>query len=162
VDPLPGAIDHVAIAVPDLEAAIAQYGATLGVRVAHRERIEEQGVSEALLEVGGSFVQLLQPLGPETPVGKFLAKRGPGLHHVAYRVPDVAAAIAAMKARGARLIDEAPRNGSRGTRIAFVHPASMGGVLVELVEVPRAAPRPGDSPRASSPPRPGSAGTAAP
>ncbi|HKD99706.1 MAG TPA: methylmalonyl-CoA epimerase [Planctomycetota bacterium] len=138
MEPLPRAIDHVAIAVPDLEAAIAEYTKTLGVRVAHRERIEEQGVSEALLEVGGSYVQLLQPLGPDTPVGKFLAKRGSGIHHVAYRVPDVAAAIAALKARGARLVDETPRRGSRGTKIAFVHPASMGGVLVELVESPTA------------------------
>ena len=91
-------------------------------------------VEEALLPVGDSFVQLLRPLGPDTPVGRFLADRGPGLHHLAFRVSDIEAALAAFRAEGARLIDEAPRNGSRGTRIAFVHPKAMGGVLVELVE----------------------------
>jgi len=139
--PAPGgalalAFDHVAFAVPDLEAAIAEYGRHLRLVVAHRERIEEQGVEEALLAVGGSFVQLLCPLGPETPVGKFLAKRGPGIHHVGYRVASIEQALAAMKASGARLIDEKPRRGSRGTRIAFVHPATLGGPLVELVEEP--------------------------
>ena len=138
--PLATAIDHVAIAVSDLEAAIRDYERALGARVAHRETIAEQGVEEAMIEVAGSWIQLLAPLGPDTPVGKFLAKRGPGLHHVALRVPDCAAAIAAMRARGARMVDDAPRRGSRGTRIAFVHPSSMGGVLTELVEVPRVGP----------------------
>lgn len=130
----PGAIDHVAFAVPDLEAAIANYRTLLKIEVAHRERIEEQGVEEALLKVGESYVQLLQPLGPETPVGKFITKKGPGMHHIGYRVADVAEALAHFKAAGARMIDDAPRRGSRHTKIAFVHPAAMGGVLVELVQ----------------------------
>ncbi|MBI3820488.1 MAG: methylmalonyl-CoA epimerase [Planctomycetes bacterium] len=137
---MPAAIDHVAFAVESLDAAIAQYRLLLNITVAHRERIEEQGVEEAMLRVGESYVQLLQPLGPETPVGKFLIKRGPGLHHIGYRVADVAAAIAQFKAAGARMIDEHPRRGSRNTKIAFVHPSAMGGVLVELVEEARGAP----------------------
>jgi methylmalonyl-CoA epimerase len=135
IPPLPYAIDHVAIAVANLDETIAQYERALGVQVAHRETIEEQGVREALLDVGGSFVQLLEPTSQDSPVAKFLAKRGPGLHHVAYRVPRIAEAIARLKESGARMIDEAPRRGSRNTKIAFVHPASMGGVLVELVEL---------------------------
>lgn len=131
---LPYAIDHVAIAVPNLEAAMELYARALGCRAAHVETIEEQGVREALIPVGESFVQLLEPLTPESPVAKFLAKRGPGLHHVGYRVPDVGRAIEQLKEAGARMIDDRPRRGSRGTRIAFVHPSSMGGVLVELVE----------------------------
>jgi methylmalonyl-CoA/ethylmalonyl-CoA epimerase len=127
-------IDHVGIAVDDLEAAVADYRRLLGVEPAHRERVDDQGVDEVLFAVGSSFVQLLGALGPETPVGRSLRTRGPGVHHVAYRVDDVAEALDHLRAEGARLIDEAPRNGSRGTRIAFVHPASMGGVLVELVQ----------------------------
>jgi methylmalonyl-CoA/ethylmalonyl-CoA epimerase len=127
-------IDHVGIAVDDLEAAVAEYRRLLGVEPAHRERVDDQGVDEVLFAVGSSFVQLLGALGPETPVGRSLRTRGPGVHHVAYRVDDVAEALDHLRAEGARLIDEAPRNGSRGTRIAFVHPASMGGVLVELVQ----------------------------
>ena len=127
-------LDHVGIACADLDAEIARYRAVLGVEVAHRETVVEQGVEEALLPVGDSFVQLLRPLGPDTPVGRFLADRGPGLHHLAFRVRDIEAALATFRAEGATLIDEAPRNGSRGTRIAFVHPKAMGGVLVELVE----------------------------
>ncbi|HYF10736.1 MAG TPA: VOC family protein, partial [Actinomycetota bacterium] len=106
----------------------------------HRERVEAQGVEEVLFAVGGSYVQLLGALGPDTPVGRFLERRGAGVHHVAYRVPDVAAALNDLRARGVRLVDEAPRPGSRGTTIAFVHPASMEGVLVELVQERRGGP----------------------
>ena len=106
----------------------------LGVEPPHRERVVDQGVEEVLFPAGTSYVQLLGALGPETPVGRFLASHGPGLHHVAYRVRDIQAALAALRDDGARLIDAAPRPGSRGTLIAFVHPASMGGVLVELVQ----------------------------
>jgi methylmalonyl-CoA epimerase len=127
-------IDHVAIAVEDLDAAVERYRRTLGVEPAHRERVEDQGVDEVLFAVGSSYVQLLGALGPDTPVGRSLASRGPGLHHVAYRVDDVAAALAHLRAEGVRLVDEAPRPGSRDTLIAFVHPSAMGGVLVELVE----------------------------
>lgn len=128
------AIDHVGIAVEDLEASVDHYRRTLGVEPVHRERVEDQGVEEVLFAVGESFVQLLGALGPETPVGRALASRGPGVHHVAYRVDDVAAALDHLRSEGARLVDERPRAGSRNTRIAFVHPRSMGGVLVELVE----------------------------
>ena len=100
----------------------------------HRETVAEQGVDAALLDVGDGHVELLQPLGPETSVGKFLARRGPGLHHVAYRVADIDAALAALAAAGLRLIDETPRVGIRGSRVAFLHPASTGGVLTEIVQ----------------------------
>jgi methylmalonyl-CoA epimerase len=106
----------------------------LGVEPAHRERVDDQGVEEVLFAVGTSFVQLLGALGPETPVGRFLARRGPGLHHVAYRVDDVAAMLSQLRDQGTRLIDEEPRRGSRDTLIAFIHPKDMGGVLVELVQ----------------------------
>ncbi len=128
------AIDHVGIAVEDLDEAIERYRTTLGVEPTHRERVVDQGVEEVLFAVGGSFVQLLGALGPDTPVGRFLASHGPGVHHVAYRVDDIAVALEHLRAEGVRLIDETPRRGSRDTRIAFVHPKSMGGVLVELVE----------------------------
>lgn len=127
-------IDHVGIAVSDLDAAVAGYRQTLGVEPAHRERVVDQGVEEVLFPVGSSFIQLLGALGPDTPVGRFLASRGPGLHHVAYRVDDVDSALGDLRAQGARLIDEHGRPGSRGTTIAFVHPSAMGGVLVELVQ----------------------------
>ncbi|HJR98044.1 MAG TPA: methylmalonyl-CoA epimerase [Actinomycetota bacterium] len=127
-------IDHVGIAVPDLEAAVGEYRRLLGVEPSHRERVEDQGVDEVLFAVGSSFVQLLGALGPDTPVGRSLATRGPGVHHVAYRVTDIEEALAHLRDEGARLIDEAPRSGSRGTSIAFVHPRSLGGVLVELVQ----------------------------
>lgn len=127
-------IDHVGIAVANLEAAVVEYRRLLDVEPVHRERVEEQGVEEVLFAVGSSSIQLLGALGPDTPVGRALASRGPGLHHVAYRVDDVAAALAHLRAEGARLVDDAPRPGSRNTLIAFVHPASMCGVLVELVQ----------------------------
>jgi methylmalonyl-CoA/ethylmalonyl-CoA epimerase len=127
-------VHHVGIAVDDLETAVERYRRTLGIEPSHRERIEDQGVEEVLFDVDGSAIQLLGALGPETPVGTFLEKRGPGVHHVAYRVGDVAAALERLRAEGVRLVDEAPRRGSRGTTIAFVHPSGMGGVLVELVQ----------------------------
>jgi methylmalonyl-CoA/ethylmalonyl-CoA epimerase len=127
-------VDHVGIAVRDLEAAISFYEATFGVKVAHRERVEDQGVEEALFKVGDSYIQLLEPLGPDTPVGKFIEKRGEGVHHVAYGVSDLRRVLGSLKAEGLQLIDEEPRPGSRGTMVAFVHPKSVGGVLVELVE----------------------------
>ena len=129
------AIDHVGIAVNDLDAAAEQYRSILGAEPVHRERVESQGVEEILFRVGDSYVQLLGALGPDTAVGKFLAKRGEGMHHVAYRVDDVAATLEALRAAGVRLVDETPRPGSRGTTIAFVHPSAFRGVLVELVEV---------------------------
>lgn len=130
-------IDHVGIAVHDLEAAVASYRRTLGVEPAHRERVDDQGVEEVLFAVGTSFIQLLGALGPETPVGNFLAKRGPGVHHIAYRVDDVAAALVHLRDQGIEPIDDVPRRGSRDTLIAFVHPKDMEGVLVELVQLPR-------------------------
>ena len=127
-------IDHVGIAVTDLEEAVATYGRLLGVAPVHRERVEDQGVEEVLFAVGSSYIQLLGALGRDTPVGRSLAKRGPGVHHVAYRVDDIAAALDHLRAEGARLVDETPRPGSRNTLIGVVHPAAMGGVLVELVQ----------------------------
>ena len=127
-------IDHVGIAVDDLDAAVERCRRSFGVEPVHRERIEDQGVEEVLFPVGSSFIQLLGALGPKTPVGTFLARRGPGLHHVAYRVSDVRAALDHLRAEGVRLIDEEARPGSRGTTVAFVHPKSVGGVLVELVQ----------------------------
>jgi methylmalonyl-CoA epimerase len=127
-------IDHVGIAVDDLGASVELYRRLLGAEPAHRERVEDQGVEEVLFAVGSSFVQLLGALGPDTPVARSLATRGPGVHHVAYRVDDVADALQHLRDEGATLVDESPRPGSRNTLIAFVHPRSMGGVLVELVQ----------------------------
>jgi len=127
-------IDHVGIAVEDLDAAVERYRRSFRVEPVHRERVESQGVEEVLFAVGQSFIQLVGALGPETPVGRFLRARGPGLHHVAYRVADIEEALARLKDEGVRLIDETPRPGSRGTTIAFVHPSGMGGALVELVQ----------------------------
>ncbi len=127
-------IDHVGIAVDDLEEAVELYRRALRVEPAHRERVDDQGVEEVLLPAGTSFIQLLGALGPDTPVGRHLAMRGPGLHHVAYRVADVATAIEHLRAEGIPLVDRSPRRGSRGTTIAFVHPRGFGGVLVELVQ----------------------------
>ncbi len=129
-----GAIDHVGVAVEDIDAALKLYSDSLAMPLVHRETVSEQGVDAALLDVGDGHVELLQPLGPETAVGKFLAKRGPGLHHVAYRVADIDAELGRLTAAGIRLIDEQPRSGIRGSRVAFVHPASTGGVLTEIVE----------------------------
>jgi len=129
-------IDHVGIAVSDLSEAVGEYRRTFGFEPTHRERMDDQGVEEVLFAVGESFVQLLGALGPESPVGRFLERRGPGLHHVAYRVDSVADALSDLRANGVPLVDEEPRAGSRGTRIAFVHPRGVGGVLVELVEAP--------------------------
>ncbi len=129
-----GRIDHIGVAVEDLDAALALYAETLGMPVVHRETVTEQGVEAILLDVGENHVELLAPLGPDTPVGKFLAKKGPGLHHVAYQVADIEATLSALKAAGTRLIDETPRIGIRSSRVAFVHPASTGGVLTEIVQ----------------------------
>ena len=129
-------IDHVGIAVSDLREAVERYRRTFGLEPVHRERMDDQGVEEVLFAVGESFVQLLGALGPDTPVGRFLGNRGPGVHHVGYRVATVADALEHLRAEGVGLIDEAPRPGSRGTTIAFVHPKDTGGVLVELVEAP--------------------------
>ena len=128
------AIDHIGVAVTDLEAAIALYTEQLGMPLQHRERVEEQGVEAVLLGVGGSHVELLSALGPDTPVGKFIAKKGPGLHHVAYGVSDIEAELERLKAASVRLIDETPRVGIRNSRVAFLHPASTGGVLTEIVQ----------------------------
>jgi methylmalonyl-CoA/ethylmalonyl-CoA epimerase len=129
-------IDHVGIAVSDLGEAVERYRRSFGIEPVHRERMDDQGVEEVLFAVGESFVQLLGALGPDTPVGRFLGKRGPGVHHVGYRVASVADALEHLRAEGVGLIDEVPRPGSRGTTIAFVHPKDTGGVLIELVEAP--------------------------
>ena len=129
-----GRLDHVGIAVADLAAARALYEGVLGLEVTHEEVIEDQGVHELLLRAGEAFVQLVAPLTPDSPVGRFLAKRGEGMHHVGYAVPDVAAALADLRDQGFEVIEPAPRIGSGGATIAFLHPKSMQGVLVELVE----------------------------
>ena len=132
--PLLTEIDHVAIAVHDLDAAIAYYGEVYGATVAHRERVERDGVEEALLQVADSYIQLLTPIRDDSPVAKYLDKQGEGLHHVGYRVADCAEALRSVKEHGGRAIDEEPRPGSRGTTVAFVHPKGAFGTLVELVE----------------------------
>ena len=129
-----GAIDHVGVAVEDIDSALAVYRDTLGMPLVHRETVVEQGVDAALLDVGDSHIELLQPLGPETAVGKFLSRRGPGLHHVAYRVADIEQTLGSLAAAGVRLIDERPRTGIRNSRVAFIHPSSSGGVLTEIVQ----------------------------
>jgi methylmalonyl-CoA epimerase len=127
-------IDHVGVAVEDIDAALALYRDRLAMPLVHRETVSAQGVEAVLLDVGDSHIELLQPLGPDTAVGKFLARRGPGLHHVAYRVKSVEQTLAALSAAGMRLIDERPRTGIRGSQVAFIHPASTGGVLTEIVQ----------------------------
>jgi methylmalonyl-CoA epimerase len=127
-------VDHIGVAVEDLDAAIALHEDAYGMAVAHREVVEEQGVEAVLLDVGENHVELLRPLHGESPVGRFLSKRGPGLHHVAYQVTDVQATLDTLRDRGLRLIDEAPRSGIRGSRVAFLHPDSSGGVLTEIVQ----------------------------
>ena len=142
--PLLTRIDHVGIACRDLDRAIGLYQATFGLEVASLEVNEEQGVREAMMQVGAGragvgelgvgYVQLLEPLAPDTPVGKFLARRGEGLHHVGYGVTDVRDALATIGGTGLRLVDERPRHGSMGASIAFLHPSDLGGVLTELVQ----------------------------
>ena len=132
---LPYNIHHVAIAVEDLDEAIAGFSEQYGFEPLSREVIEEQGVEEAMIAVGGSHIQLLEPLSPETPVGRFLAAKGPGMHHIAFAVADIDEALAHLEAQGARLIDEKPRVGGGGHKIAFVHPKALAGTLIELVEV---------------------------
>lgn len=126
-------IHHLGVAVDDLDEAVATYERLLGATVEHRETVEDQGVEAASLRVGAGRVELIASLGDETPVGKFLTKRGPGMHHVAYEVDDLAASLAEMTARGAELIDPQPRRGLFGLEVAFVHPDSLHGVLAELV-----------------------------
>ena len=134
MEPILTEIDHVAIAVRDLDAAIAWYEEAFGATVEHREIVESDGVAEALLRVADSYVQLLTPTRDDSPVAKFLDRRGEGLHHVGYRVGNCAEALAAVRATGARVIDDAPRPGSRGTTVAFVHPGASFGTLIELVQ----------------------------
>jgi methylmalonyl-CoA epimerase len=129
-----GLIDHVGVAVEDLDAALELYEGTFGMPVAHRETVSEQGVEAVLLDVGDTHVELLSPLGPDTPVGKFLERKGPGLHHVAYRVDDIDAALEQLRGQGVELIDSEPRTGIRNSRVAFVHPMATGSVLTEIVE----------------------------
>ena len=127
-------IDHIGVAVEDLDASLALYEQTYGMELVHRETVTEQGVEAVLLDVGENHVELLVPLADDTPVGKFLAKKGPGLHHVAYQTADIDAELERLMAAGLRLIDEQPRTGIRGSRVAFLHPAASGSVLTELVE----------------------------
>ena len=129
-----GRIDHIGVAVEDIDESLALYEEKLKLELQHREVVEDQGVDAALLGVGEGHVELLAPLGPDTPIGKYLARRGPGLHHVAYAVEDIDSALTELKATGLRLIDEAPRTGIRDSRVAFVHPAALGGVLTEIVQ----------------------------
>jgi methylmalonyl-CoA epimerase len=130
----PTEIDHVGIAVHDLDAMVEHYRRTLGIEPMHRETVEDQGVEEVLFKVGASYVQLLAATGPDTPVGKFLERKGEGVHHVGYRVADVAQTIAHLKSEGVPMVDDEPRPGSRGTTVAFAHPKGFAGVLVELVQ----------------------------
>jgi methylmalonyl-CoA/ethylmalonyl-CoA epimerase len=127
-------IDHIGVAVQEIEPALELYRDSFHLEMAHREVVEEQGVEAVLMDVGENHVELLAPLGPDTPVGRFLAKQGPGLHHVAYQVPDIDATLAALRQAGLALIDERPRTGIRGSRVAFLHPRATGGVLTEIVQ----------------------------
>lgn len=129
-----GLIDHIGVATDDLEASLRLYESSMEMPLAHRETVEEQGVEAVLLDVGDCHVELLSPLGPDTPVGKFLAKKGPGLHHVAYRVDDIESTLAALSEAGVELIDSKPRTGIRDSQVAFLHPRSTGGVLTEIVQ----------------------------
>jgi methylmalonyl-CoA/ethylmalonyl-CoA epimerase len=129
-----GRIDHIGVATDDFEGALTLYEKTLGMPLAHRETVESQGVEAALLDVGDGHVELLRPLGDDTPVGKYLAKKGPGLHHVAYAVGDIDEVLGQLKNAGIELIDEEPRVGIRDSRVAFIHPRSTGGVLTEIVQ----------------------------
>ena len=129
-----GRIDHIGVAVEDIDAAIELYEGSFEMKLAHRETVESQGVEAVLLDVGDGHVELLRPLGPDTPVGKYMAKNGAGLHHVAYAVDDIDATLEKLAAAGLRLIDSEPRVGIRDSRVAFLHPRSTGGVLTEIVE----------------------------
>ncbi len=129
-----GLIDHIGVATDDLEASLALYEGPMAMSLSHRETVEEQGVEAVLLDVGDCHVELLSPLGPDTPVGKFLERKGPGLHHVAYRVDDISAALAQLADAGIELIDSEPRTGIRQSQVAFLHPRSTGGVLTEIVQ----------------------------
>ena len=129
-----GRIDHIGVATDDLDAAVALYEGTLGMPVAHRETVESQGVEAVLLDIGEGHVELLRPLGPDTPIGKYLDSKGPGLHHVAYAVDDIEGVLGKLKEAGIEMIDSEPRVGIRQSRVAFVHPRSTGGVLTEIVE----------------------------
>ena len=132
-----GKIEHIAVAVADLEAAISLYRDVWGLEVEHRERVEDQGVEEAMVKIGESYIQLLGATGPDTTVGKFLEKRGEGLHHIAYEVDDLEGTLAQLKEQGVPLIDESPRKGGRGHMVAFVHPKGNRGLLVELIQAPK-------------------------
>ena len=129
-----GRIDHIGVAVEDLDEAMALYRDKLGMREQHRETVEEFGVEAVLLEIGEGHVELLSPLAPDSAVGQFLERSGPGIHHVAYRTDDIDSALQSARSAGLRLIDEEPRTGIRNSRVAFLHPKSTGGVLTELVE----------------------------
>jgi methylmalonyl-CoA/ethylmalonyl-CoA epimerase len=129
-----GEIDHIGVAVEDLDVSIALYRDRLGMREQHRETVEEFGVEAALLEIGGSHVELLMPTSPDSGVAKFLERKGPGLHHVAYRTDDIDGVLERLRDAGVRLIDDEPRSGIQGSRVAFVHPKSTGGVLTEIVQ----------------------------
>ena len=129
-----GRIDHIGVAVEDIDAAIALYRDSFEMELAHRETVESQGVEAVLLDVGDGHVELLAPLGPDTPVGRYMAKNGAGLHHVAYAVDDIDATLGRLAAAGLQLIDAEPRVGIRDSRVAFLHPRSTGGVLTEIVE----------------------------
>ena len=127
-------IDHIGVAVEDLDSAIKLYERSFEMELAHRETVESQGVEAVLLDVGDGHIELLAPLGPDTPVGKFIAKKGPGIHHVAYAVEDIDVALEQVKAAGLKLIDEEPRSGIRRSRVAFLHPSATGSVLTEIVQ----------------------------
>jgi methylmalonyl-CoA/ethylmalonyl-CoA epimerase len=127
-------VDHIGVAVEDLDQALELYGTTFAMAQVHREVVEAQGVEAVLFDVGENHIELLRPLGADSPVGRFLSRRGPGLHHVAYQVADIDAALAALRARGSRLLDERPRTGIRDSRVAFLDPGAAGGVLTEIVE----------------------------
>ena len=133
-------VDHIGVAVEDLEASLELYERDYGMKLVHREIVAEQGVEAVLLDVGENHIELLSATSPDTPVGKFLAKKGPGMHHVAYQVDDIEAALAALRKSGLRLIDETPRTGIRDSRVAFLHPATAGGLLTEIVQPAQAHP----------------------
>ena len=127
-------VDHIGVAVEDLDASLELYERDYGMQLVHRETVAEQGVEAVLLDVGENHIELLAPTDPDTPVGRFLAKKGPGMHHVAYQVDDIEATLAALKQAGLRLIDETPRVGIRDSRVAFLHPKTAGGLLTEIVQ----------------------------